>query len=209
MRLQASIYNKTTDDMVKDNPPATIQWLKWVVCHIIAPPCGDNLNSGWRLESLLPVFVAVIVAHDQKKKRHLKCPSQFYSSIEETSSTLNAAEGFAIILHLHLWRHWHLICLPPPKTTNQSNNFWTLQMVCSPLQNNAPVICVGLFGSRCWKATPFSGIEIWKPILLSVVVAALMHSDVSVRLDLLVAIPIRIISSANPSNTQNQCVSNQ
>lgn len=37
------------------NIPCCTQWLKWMVCDIIAPPCGDNINSSWRLEFLNPV----------------------------------------------------------------------------------------------------------------------------------------------------------
>lgn len=98
--------------------------------------------------------------------------------------------------------------LPAPPSSNKTVKLF-LNVTNGPLsftKQHAPVVRVGLFGSRCWKATPLSGIEIWKPILLSVVVAALMHSDVSVRLDLLVAIPVRIISSSNPVKyTKSKC----
>lgn len=67
--------------------------------------------------------------------------------------------------------------------------------------NSLPVIRVVLLRRGCWKAAPLSGVETGKP-LLPTVVAALMHSDVGDRLDLLVAVPIGVISSSNPSNTQ-------
>jgi len=65
--------------------------------------------------------------------------------------------------------------------------------VVSPL---VPVVRVGRLGSSIWKATSLSGAEVGEAVLLSVVVWALVQSAIRLRLHLLVAVPIRIISPA-------------
>lgn len=56
-----------------------------------------------------------------------------------------------------------------------------------------PVIRVGLLSSSLWEATPLSGSEVWKAVLLPVVIWALVQTNIRLRLYLLVAVPIWIL----------------
>lgn len=64
-----------------------------------------------------------------------------------------------------------------------------------------PVICVGLLGRGLRETPSLSRSEACEAVLLPVVVGALIQTGVRIRLYLLVAIPVGIVSPAETLST--------